>query len=78
DNGVYQHATDIPIPAVMAQENGNTQLICRRERYRYFKEILRKTHANKLVTAHHADDKLESVLMALTKNATRNSMQGIR
>jgi len=78
DNGVYLHATDIPIPAIMAQENGNTQLICRRERYRYFKEILRKTNANKLVTAHHADDQLESVLMALTKNATMNSMQGIR
>ncbi|QSB11818.1 tRNA lysidine(34) synthetase TilS [Lysinibacillus fusiformis] len=78
DNGVYLHATEIPIPAIMAQENGNTQLICRRERYRYFKEVLQKTNANKLVTAHHADDQLESVLMALTKNATMNSMQGIR
>jgi len=78
DNGVSLHATEIPVPAIMAQENGNTQLICRRERYRYFKEILGKINANKLVTAHHADDQLESVLMALTKNATMNSMQGIR
>lgn len=78
DNGVALHATEIPVPAIMAQENGNTQLICRRERYRYFKEILGKINANKLVTAHHADDQLESVLMALTKNATMNSMQGIR
>ncbi|WP_312126451.1 tRNA lysidine(34) synthetase TilS [Lysinibacillus boronitolerans] len=77
-NGIYLHATEISIPAIMAQENGNTQLICRRERYQYFKEILQKTNANKLVTAHHADDQLESVLMALTKNATMNSMQGIR
>ena len=78
DNGVSLHATEIPVPTIMAQENGNTQLICRRERYRYFKEILGKINANKLVTAHHADDQLESVLMALTKNATMNSMQGIR
>ncbi|WP_445478982.1 tRNA lysidine(34) synthetase TilS [Lysinibacillus irui] len=78
DNGVSLYATEIPVPAIMAQENGNTQLICRRERYRYFKEILGKINANKLVTAHHADDQLESVLMALTKNATMNSMQGIR
>ncbi|WP_155594064.1 tRNA lysidine(34) synthetase TilS [Lysinibacillus cavernae] len=78
ENGVYLHATEIAIPAIMALENGNTQLICRRERYRYFNEILQKTNANKLVTAHHADDQLESVLMALTKNATMNSMQGIR
>ncbi|MFJ7733588.1 tRNA lysidine(34) synthetase TilS [Lysinibacillus sp. NPDC097231] len=78
EHGVYLHAKAIPIPEIMALENGNTQLICRRERYQYFKEVLQKTNASKLVTAHHADDQLESVLMALTKNATINSMQGIR
>lgn len=77
-NDVYLHDKEIPIPTILAQENGNTQLICRRERYQFFKEVLQKTNANKLVTAHHADDQLESVLMALTKNATMNSMQGIR
>lgn len=75
---IYLHAKAIPIPEIMALENGNTQLICRRERYQYFKEVMQKTNASKLVTAHHADDQLESVLMALTKNATINSMQGIR
>lgn len=76
--GVILHATAIPIPEMIAEEKGNSQLICRRERYRYFGEIIHKTMATKLVTAHHADDQLESVLMALTKNATMNSMQGIR
>lgn len=75
---IHLHAKAIPIPEIMALENGNTQLICRRERYQYFKEVMQKTNASKLVTAHHADDQLESVLMALTKNATINSMQGIR
>ncbi|GLC90410.1 tRNA lysidine(34) synthetase TilS [Lysinibacillus piscis] len=72
------HAKAIPIPAILAMENGNVQFICRQERYRYFQEMMSKTNANKLVTAHHADDQLESVLMALTKNATMNAMQGIR
>jgi len=76
--GVYLYAKAIPIPEIMALENGNTQLICRRERYQYFKEVMEKTNASKLVTAHHADDQLESVLMSLTKNATINGMQGIR
>ena len=76
--GVNLHAKAIPIPEIMALENGNSQLICRRERYQYFKEVMQKTNASKLVTAHHADDQLESVLMALTKNATINGMQGIR
>lgn len=78
EQGVKLHATAIPIPDILAKENGNTQLICRRERYNYFTEIMQKINATKLVTAHHADDQLESVLMALTKNATVNSMQGIR
>ena len=78
EQGIILHATAIPIPEILATESGNTQLICRRERYRYFTEIMQKTNATKLVTAHHADDQLESVLMALTKNATVNSMQGIR
>lgn len=76
--GIRLHATAIPIPEILALENGNSQLVCRRERYRYFAEVIHKTMATKLVTAHHADDQLESVLMALTKNATMNSMQGIR
>lgn len=78
EQGITLHATAIPIREIIAIENGNSQLICRRERYRYFEEILQKTNATKLVTAHHADDQLESVLMALTKNATVNGMQGIR
>ena len=78
EQGIRLHAAAIPIPEIIAEENGNTQLICRRERYNYFTEVLQKTNATKLVTAHHADDQLESVLMALTKNATVNSMQGIR
>ena len=39
-NDVYLHAKEIPIPTILAQENGNTQLICRRERYQFFKEVL--------------------------------------
>ena len=78
EHGIPLHATEIPIPEIIAEEKGNAQLICRRERYYYFAEILKKTNATKLVTAHHADDQLESVLMALTKNATVNGMQGIR
>lgn len=40
--GINLHATAIPIPEIKALENGNSQLICRRERYRYFGEIMQK------------------------------------
>ena len=35
-------AKEIPIPTILAQENGNTQLICRRERYQFFKKFCKK------------------------------------
>lgn len=72
------YRTAIPIAEIKKQYGGNTQAICRSERYRYFREILAQTNADKLVTAHHADDQLESLLMALTSHATINSMQGIQ
>ena len=68
----------IPIPSIIEEENGNVQAICRRERYRYFEETMEKQQFNKLVTAHHADDQLESILMALTKGAIVKGIQGIQ
>lgn len=68
----------IPIPNILAEEAGNLQAVCRRERYGYFEEIMATHNIRKLVTAHHADDQLESVLMALTKGAIMKGIQGIR
>lgn len=63
-------STSIPIPEILQRENGNSQAICRRERYAYFTSLMNEHHLNKLVTAHHADDQLESLLMSLTRAST--------
>lgn len=68
----------IPIPAILSEEAGNLQAVCRRERYQYFQNVMDYEGIYKLVTAHHADDQLESVLMALTKGAIIKGIQGIR
>lgn len=70
-------STSIPIPQLLREEGGNSQALCRRERYAYFEELMEKNHIDKLVTAHHADDQLESILMALTKAGTISGMKGI-
>lgn len=69
--------TSIPIPKLLQEEGGNSQALCRRERYAYFKEVMEEQKISKLVTAHHADDQLESVLMALTKAGSVSGMKGI-
>lgn len=70
-------STAIPIPRLLEEEGGNSQALCRRERYAFFEEMMKTHQINKLVTAHHADDQLESILMALTKSGNLSSMKGI-
>ncbi|RHW31732.1 tRNA lysidine(34) synthetase TilS [Lysinibacillus yapensis] len=70
-------STSIPIPKLLQEEGGNSQALCRRERYGYFKELMEEYQIQKLVTAHHADDQLESILMALTKAGTLSGMKGM-
>ncbi|MFC5543219.1 tRNA lysidine(34) synthetase TilS [Ureibacillus suwonensis] len=70
-------STSIPIPELLAKEGGNSQAVCRRERYAFFAEIMKQHQINKLVTAHHADDQLETMLMSLTRAGSVNGFKGI-
>ncbi len=78
DKGIPVYAADIPIPAILEKESGNMQAVCRRERYAYFKEVMQETESTKLVVAHHADDQIESVIMALTRGLLEGGIQGIK
>ncbi|MEG0385860.1 MAG: tRNA lysidine(34) synthetase TilS [Solibacillus sp.] len=67
----------IPIAEYLEREGGNSQAICRRERYHFFEKVMLEQKIDKLVTAHHADDQLESMLMAMTKASSLNGLKGI-
>lgn len=67
----------IPIAEIHKKEGGNIQSICRKERYHFFETVMETHKLTKLVTAHHADDQLESMLMALTKASSLNGLKGI-
>ncbi|MDN7247559.1 tRNA lysidine(34) synthetase TilS [Planococcus shenhongbingii] len=58
------HSQDIPIPEILVARGGNKQQVCREQRYAYFEEVMWQTEAGKFVTAHHADDQLETILMS--------------
>lgn len=70
-------STAVAISEILELEGGNSQAICRRERYAYFKDIMEMEAFTKLVTAHHADDQLESMLMSLTKTGSLIGMKGM-
>lgn len=75
--GIPVFSTAIPIAEYLEQEGGNSQAVCRRERYHFFEKVMVEQNINKLVTAHHADDQLESMLMAMTKASSLNGLKGI-
>ena len=45
-------------------------------RYNYFESLVEKYHANYLMTAHHGDDLVETILMRLTRGSTLKGYGG--
>ena len=49
-----------------------------RRRYKFFRELQKKYHAEYLLTAHHGDDLIETILMRLTRGSNLSGYAGIR
>ena len=56
---------------------GNFEAYARKERYKFFEELMNKHQANILMTAHHGDDLVETILMRLTRGSNLKGYQGI-
>lgn len=48
----------------------------RTKRYSYFKQIVTKYHAKYLLTAHHGDDLIETILMRIVRGSTLRGYSG--
>ncbi len=46
------------------------------KRYNYFEELIKKYNSNYLLTAHHADDLMETILMRLVRGSTLRGYAG--
>lgn len=65
----------VPVPSILDVEGGNVQDVCRSGRYAFFNDVMRMEHYDVLVTAHHAEDQLETVLMQLSKGSVPLGIQ---
>lgn len=54
-----------------------TEEAARKMRYQFFKEVMELTDASLLLTAHHQDDQVETILMKLTRGSTLEQITGI-
>lgn len=63
--------------AYMQQSGKNTQLAARELRYQWFQSELAKGHFTIVLTAHHADDNLETFLLQLSRASGLAGLSGI-
>ncbi len=55
-----------------------TEVAAREFRYTFFHEVLKKERATHLLTGHHADDQMETILMRLVRGGQLESIIGIK
>ncbi len=68
---------DADVPTLAAESGRGLEEEARRVRYEYFEELMRKRSIPLLVTAHHADDQLETVLFRICRGTGLKGLGGI-
>lgn len=61
-----------------AESKGNFQNWARQQRYQFFDEILKTEELDYLVTAHHYDDQIETILLKLFRGSSPQNYGGLK
>lgn len=78
ENNIEIHVLSIDILKISQEEKRGTEETGRNARYNFFEEVLIKTNANKIATAHTANDNAETVLMNMMRGSGTSGLKGIR
>ena len=77
-NNIEFFAKRIKVEEMAEKEKIGTEEAGRKARYEFFNEILNKTNANKIATAHTANDNAETVLMNIIRGSGTLGLKGIK
>lgn len=59
------------------EEKKGTEETGRNVRYEFFDEVAKKTHSNKIATAHNSNDKAETVILNILRGSGLSGLKGI-
>ncbi|AQS94972.1 tRNA lysidine(34) synthetase TilS [Polaribacter sp. BM10] len=71
------HSISFETEKIAQQNKESTQITARNLRYNWFKELSNKHNFDYVLTAHHADDNLETFLINLTRGSGLDGFTGI-
>lgn len=63
---------------ILEYNDDNLENDARTKRYEFFGKLVEKYHANYLMTAHHGDDLMETILMRLTRGSSIKGYSGFK
>ena len=76
----YCEENNIPLEHMKIEKYGddNFHNEARTIRYNFFEEVIKKYNANYLMTAHHGDDLIETILMRIVRGSSLKGYAGFR
>jgi tRNA(Ile)-lysidine synthase len=76
-NIAKKHGLKFEIKTLKPIKTGNLEEKCREERYNFFEKLRRKYNAKWILTAHHLDDNIETVLFNFIRGSALSGLKGI-
>lgn len=77
DRGVKLHVTSFETKKIKKSKRGSIQMVARQLRYQWFAKLLESQSYQFVLTAHHADDVLETFLINLSRGSGLKGLVGI-
>jgi tRNA(Ile)-lysidine synthase len=67
----------VSVYSIKNKDGGSLEDICRRERFRYLKEVSREEGLNKIALGHNLNDQAETIIMRFLRGSGITGMKGI-
>lgn len=74
---VQEHNIEFDTTSYSEDKNISTQMAARELRYFWFEELIKKFNYDYVLTAHHTNDNIETVLINLTRGTSLHGLSGI-